>query len=300
MVKRYFDLNGAFNRAVDRQVASRQWAVDRNYASVALHEMRTTLLVDKIGRGKHLLVAPERWIRVHSFIAAEPDVGKDLAELLRDSMNEIEGLVLYGSRVWGGADELSDWDFLVVARSDEAKGRMVSRLPEIERRNPLFDAEVLSLQDFKQFLKKDPIFLKIVEHGGKPIMDFGIMAIVRVTRITPKHVAVELLAAKENILQGIAAARGGKRDVACYWLTRGAIRTIAATLAARGNFSGKLLEENFVERFSEFKELREIYKKVRAKQRASVGEGTLKRLIKKAVIEWEKASLELREFGEAM
>lgn len=299
VVKRYFSLNGAYNQTIDRLSASKRWAVDKNYASVALHEMRRVLLVDRVGRGKHLLVAPERWVRVHSFLARAPNVSEDLAELLRDSTSEVESLVLYGSRAWGGADELSDWDFLVIVRSEETKEHMVSKLPEIEQRNPRFDAEVLSLPDFERFLRKNPIFLKIVEHGGEPIIDFGAMGIVKVARVTPRHMAVELLAAKESILHGIAAAREDKRDIACYLLVRGARRTIAAKLAARGNFSGKMLEEEFAECFSEFSELRVACKKVRAKQRADVSKETLKKLIKKAVIEWEKTSLELREFGKA-
>ena len=299
VAKRYFDLNGSYPQAVDRSTASRRWAVDKNYASVALHEMRKALLIDRVSRGEHLLVPPERWVRVHQFLAKAPKISDDLAELLRDSMNNLESLVFYGSRVWGGADELSDWDFLAIVRSEEVKEQMLSKLPAIEQRSPTFDAEVLSIQDFERFLQKDPIFLKLVERDGKPILDFGVMGILRVAQVTPKHIAVEMLAAKESILRGIAAARKDRRDIACYWIARGARRTIASALAAQGNFSGKTLEKEFAERFAEFKELREVCGRVRRGQRASVSKDVVEKLIKKAIVEWERTLLESRELGKA-
>lgn len=240
---------------------------------------------------------PERWVRIHRFLTKVPEISNELAELLRDSMNNLESLVFYGSRLWGGADELSDWDFLVIVRSEEAKGQMLSRIPAIEQRTPTFDAEVLSIQDFERFLQKDPIFLKLVERDGATILDFGLMGILRATRVTPKHIAVELLAAKESILRGIVAARKDMQDIACYWITRGARRTIVSALAVQGNFSGKMLEKEFAERFAGFKELREVCRKVRVGKRVSVSDGVVKRLGRKAIVEWEKTSAELRELG---
>ncbi len=296
VAKRYFSLDGTYSRKVDRLSASKRWAVDKNYASVALHEMRNSLLVDRVGKGEHMLVPPEKWIRVHSFLARAPEISEQLVELLRDSMNEIDSLIFYGSRTWGAPDKLSDWDFLIVVRSNNAKERIISRLSSIEKREML-DVEVLTPHDLERFLIKDPIFLKIISQSGQPIIDSGAMGIVKVAQVTTRHMAVELLAAKESIMSGIKTADEGKFDLACYLLVRGARRTIAAELAMGNDFSDKALEEKFMERFSEFEGLREVCKKVSLKQRAEVSRESVKKLMKKTVIEWEKTLLGLHKIG---
>lgn len=297
MIERYFSLEGNKARSLDRETAAKLWGVDKNYAGVALHELREALLIDRPRRGEYLPVGPERWVSVHSFLARNPQVRAELMELLRDSMNQVESLVLYGSRVWGGANELSDWDFLVVFRSREARELANSKLLRIQQRNPRFDAEVLSLQDFEHFLRKDPIFLKLAAHDSEPILDWGLMGIAGAAKITRKHAAVELLAARRAILRGIALAERGLKPEACYWLARGLRRTLAARLAAQGRLSGKTLEEEFMRCFQEHERLREIVRKVRTNQKTRTRKRMLKSLMERAILEWERTSKGLRKYG---
>jgi len=297
VIVRYFSIEGNRAQPLNRETAAEIWGVDKNYAGVALHELRGALLIDRPRRGEYLPVSPERWVGVHSFLARKPEVGAELMELLRDSMNQVESLALYGSRVWGEADELSDWDFLLVLRSREARDLADSKLQQIQRRNPKFDAEVLSLQDFEHFLLKDPIFLKLVARDSEPILDWGLIGIAGAAEITQKHIAVELLAARHAILRGIALTERRLKARACYWLARGVRRTLAAKLAMQGRLSGKILEEEFMKIFPEHERLRAIVRKVRAKRGARATKKMLKRLMEIAILEWERTSKRLRKYG---
>ncbi len=297
MIERYFSLTDNKTKSLDRGTVAKLWGVDKNYAGVALHELRGALLIDRPRRGEYLLVDPERWMGVHSFLARNPEVRTELVELLRDSMNQIESLVLYGSRVWGGADKLSDWDFLIVLRSHETRELVSSKLRQIQRRNPKFDAEVLSLRDFQEFLHKDPIFLKLVARDSEPILDWGLMGIAGAAKITRKHAAVELLVARYDILRGVALAEGKLKSKACYWLARGLRRTLAAKLSMQGNLSGKMLEEEFMSCLPGEK-IREMIRKMRIKRVAEMGGEMLKILMERAILEWERTSRELPKYGE--
>jgi hypothetical protein len=297
LAEKYFEIKDP-PRVVDRNAAARIWRIDENYASVALHEMRGALLIDRLGRGAYLPVPPEKWVPVHSFLMRARKISTDLCELLQDSMNDIECLALYGSQIWGG-DELSDWDFFIVTSSEKSKNTMRTRLLKIKRANFRLDAEILSVRELEIFLRKDPIFLKFVAHECRPIIDTGILGIGKAIEIKPKHVAVELLAAKENLLQGMACARRGESGAAWYWLARGIRRTLAAVLSMRGNFSGRALEEEFRTRFPQYGQLRIICKKVSAEQDIRLPKRFLRELIGRAIVEWELAAKELREWGKS-
>jgi hypothetical protein len=295
---KYFEISSLPSRAVNRAAAAKLWKTDKNYASVTLHKMREALLVDRLERGTYLPVPQEKWVPVHSFLTRASEIAADLSHLLQDSMNDIEGLMLYGSRIWGG-DEWSDWDFFIVASSQKSRNMMRSKLFKIKQKNSRLDAEILSIQDFVFLLRKDPIFFKLVGHECKPILDAGILGIIKTIEIKPKHIAVEMLAAKENILQGMVHMRRGENGVACYWFARGIRRTLAAMLAMRENFSGKALEEEFKTRFSQYGQLRLICRKVTAGQEISTPKGFLKDLTNRAVIEWERIAKGLPEWGKS-
>jgi hypothetical protein len=299
LAEKYFEISGGASRIVDRSVAAKLWKTDKNYASVTLHKMREALLMDRLERGAYLPVPPEKWVPVHSFLVQTPEIAADLPQLLQDSMNDIQSLVLYGSQIWGG-DELSDWDFFIVTSSQKSKNVMRSKLFKIKRKNPRLDAEIFSVQGFGFLLRKDPIFFKLVERECEPILDTGILGIIKTVEIRPKHVAVEMLAARESILQCMVRMRRGENGAACYWLARGIRQTIAAMLAMRKNFSGKALEEEFKTRFSQYNRLRVICKKVGAGQEIYVIKKFLKELINKAIAEWERIAEELRVWGKSV
>jgi len=298
LAEKYFEIKDPL-RVVDRNVAAKIWRTNENYASVTLHEMREALLIDRLGRGAYLPVPPEKWIPVYSFLTRAPEIAVDLSKLLQDSMNSIECLVLYGSQIWRG-DELSDWDFFITTTSEKSKNTMKTRLLKIKRVNSQLDAEILSVRDLEILLRKDPIFFKFVACECIPIVETGILGIGKAIEIKPQHVAVEMLAAKENILQGMTRARRGENGAACYWLARGVRRTLAAALSMRGNFSGKALEEEFRTRFPQYGQIRVICKEVRSGQKKiHLSKRFLNDLVTRAVVEWELVVKELRRWGKS-
>jgi predicted nucleotidyltransferase len=271
----------------DRKTLLSYWQVSPNYASVSLHQMRNLLLIDRVDRAKYSLVPPEKWLNLGLFSAQHPEVSRALYELLRDQMNHIESLVFYGSRARGVGDELSDWDFLIVA-STEAKGQMLSRLGSIRERNPLFTPEILDLEGFKTCLRKALVFLKVVNREGKIIFDSGLMGLVEASQVKPINVAHELLDAKRNILMGIALLKDGKTALACYRAVRGVRLALLAELATRGIFSGEDIGREFMREFPEFVELMEAYRMIKAGKDATVDSRKLGRLIDRAILTWEK------------
>ncbi len=297
LAEKYFEIK-ELPRIVDRNMVAKIWKTNKNYASVTLHEMREALLIDRLKRGAYLSVPPEKWLPVHSFLMRTPEIAPALSKLLQDSMNDIECLVLYGSRIWGG-DELSDWDFFTVVSSEKSKNAMRTKLLKIRQTNLRLDVEILSVQDFEFLLRKDPIFLKLVACECRPIVDTGILGIARAIEIKPEHVAVEMLAAKENILQGMACARRGESSIACYWLTRGIRRTLAAALSMCENFSGKALEEEFKARFPQYEQLRVIVKKIGLERETHIPKKFLRELVNRTIVEWELVAKELRRWGKS-
>ncbi|GEM_PF-3616126 len=286
VVEQYAKTSGLRGKDFDRAALLNYWRVSPNYASVSLHQMRNLLLIDRVSRARYSLVPPEKWLNLGLFSARYPEVSRDLYELLRDQVNQIESLVFYGSRARGVWDELSDWDFLIVA-SPQAKNQMLARLDKIKERNPLFTPEILDLEGFRICLRKALVFLKAVEQEGKIIFDSGVMGLVKASRVKPIHIAHELLDAKKNILIGIVLLKRGKNALACYRVVRGVRLTLLASLASDGIFSGGEIEREFTRRFAEFDELRGAYRKIKTGKKVEVDASKLGKLIDNAILTWE-------------
>lgn len=287
VIERYAKTSVFRHRDFGREELLNYWRISPNYASVSLHQMRNLLLVDRVGRSRYSLVPPEKWLNLGLFSAQYREVGRDLYELLRDQVNRVESLVFYGSRARGAGDELSDWDFFIVA-SPQAKDNMLAKLGRIKERNPLFTPEVLDLAGFRTCLKKALVFLKVVNQEGKIIFDSGLMALVRASEVKPINIAHELLDARKNILMGIALLKKGKNALACYRVVIGTRLTLLASLAIDGIFSGEEVEHEFARRFAGFEELRDAHRKIRAGEKVEVNASKLDELIDAAISTWEK------------
>jgi len=287
VVERYAKSSGLYGKDFDRAALLNYWHVSPNYAGVSQHQMRNLLLIDRVSRARYSLVPPEKWLNLGLFSAKYPEVSRNLYELLRDQVNQIESLIFYGSRARGVWGELSDWDFLIVA-SPKAKDQMLARLGNIKERNPLFTPEILDLEGFKICLRKALVFLKVVNQEGKIIFDSGLMGLVRASQVKPIHIAHELLDARKNILMGIALLKRGKDALACYRVIRGVRLVLLAGLANGGIFSGDEIEREFTRRFAEFDELREAYREIRAGKKVVVDVRTLNKFIDIAIVTWEE------------
>lgn len=286
VVERYAKTRG-LGKDFDRETLLNYWRVSPNYASVSLHQMRNLLLIDRTDRAKYSLVPPEKWLNLGMFSAQYPEVSGALYGLLRDQMNQIESLVFYGSRARGVGDELSDWDFLIVA-STKAKEQMLARLGPIKERDPLFTPEILDLEGFKTCLRKALVFLKVVNREGKIVFDSGLMGLVESSHVKPINIAHELLDAKRNILMGIALLKNGKPALACYRAVRGVRLALLADLATRGIPSGEDIEHEFMREFPEFVELMKAYRMIKAGKDVTVDAHKLGKLIDGAILTWEK------------
>lgn len=286
VVERYVRASGLQGRDFNRETLLNCWQVSPNCASVSLHQMRNLLLIDRIGRARYSLVPPEKWLNLGLFSAQHPEISEDLYELLRDQVNQVESLVFYGSRARGVGDELSDWDFLIIA-SSKAKDQMLARLGPIKERNPLFTPEILDMKGFKICLEKALIFLKVVGQEGKIILDSGPISLVKTSRVKPINIAHELLDAKKNILMGIAFLKNRKKSPACYRVVRGVRLALLADLATRGIFSERDVEHEFTHKFTEFTELKEAYRMIKAGKKVEVDTRKLGKLIDNAILTWE-------------
>lgn len=287
VVERYAKTVEFQGKEFDRETLLKHWQVSPNYTSVSLHQMRNLLLVNRVGRARYSLVPPEKWLKLGLFSAQYPEISKHLYELLRDQMNQMESLVFYGSRARDAGDELSDWDFLIIA-SPGARDQMLARLGQIKKKEPLFTPEILDTKGFKICLTKALVFLKVVDQEGKIIFDSGMMGLVKALQVKPINIAHELSDAKKNILMGISLLKSGKNTLSCYRVVRGVRLILLADLASKGIFSGEEIEREFMRKFAEFVELKEAYRMIKAGKKVEVNTHKLDKFIDNAILTWEE------------
>lgn len=301
LIEKYLETRDLVGGSFDKDEIVKQWNVDRNYAGVALHQMRNTLLLDRVGRGRYSPVPLEKWVSICSFALQHPQIRDEFRELLRDMVNEVEVVIFYGSRARGEKDKLSDWDLLLVVKSRKARDKMRLKLEQIYEKNPRFIPEVLSLKDVNLAMSESPLFLKLVAREGKVVFDgAGIVKQIEIAKVSKGHLLRELKIAKENILKGMARCSDKifRPAESCYFIFRGVHKVGLVNLAMDSAISSEALSREVDLAFSEFGGLKQVYRAFKINRRkAELPKEKIEKLITRAIAYWECTAEKVKKWG---
>lgn len=125
-------------------------------AKVVLSRMKSAGLVLSLGRGNYRLIGRENLVKMEEIRERDRKLYRLAQEIYR-RYPDLKAIVLYGSRISGGADTFSDYDVMVITEEVHGKGEKKGVERELaERLGARVHLTVYSEKGFRKFIMTEP------------------------------------------------------------------------------------------------------------------------------------------------
>lgn len=182
---------------LDAETLSGELGLSKGMVDQLLLRMRRNLMLSSVERGKYIVTPEEKWLSIAWLMASYPQLEADLKDFFLDRVHEVRTLVLHGSRSFGDADKGSDYDFLMVVSTPEAREEFETRKKELSRG---VNFNIFSEEGFKRKLGTAPLYFKFVFGSPQIVFDEpDIEKQVKALRLRPFHLLPELAKVKLNL-----------------------------------------------------------------------------------------------------
>lgn len=130
------------------------------------YKLKTNLALQGLERGIYQAVEPEKWIGIAMALQKLPELAPLFQNILPKLQN-IESIILYGSRIRGDFRKDSDYDVFIITDGTELFSE--EEVDRLKKRN--FNLQVNYEADLKKEVKKRPVTIVPILREGWPVFN---------------------------------------------------------------------------------------------------------------------------------